>query len=139
MSWNLIILFSCFKSESSNLTCCKVWWKNKNPEISDQKCLIWVFLGWNLKKTVVIFEILQKCLNLGPKMRDSGNFGLQFEKNYCQIWNQHPRICLIAKYHEIVRMPKFGIKSTKFGYFGARILKNDCHIWNQHLQIFLIP
>ena len=58
-------------------------------------------------------------------------------KQYCHIWNQHPRICLIAKYREIMKMPKFGTKSALFGYFWARILKNYCHIWNQHPQICL--
>ena len=68
-------------------------------------------------------------------MSDSGIFGLEFEKKYCHIWNQHPQICLIAKYHQIMKMTKFGTKSTLFGYFWARIFKNYCHIWNQHLQI----
>ena len=56
----------------------------------------------------------------------------------CHIWNQNPWICLIAKYCEIMKMPKFGTKSALFGYFWARILKNYCHIWNQHLRICLI-
>ena len=25
-------------------------------------------------------------------------FGLEFEVNYCHVLNQHPRICLIAKF-----------------------------------------
>ena len=46
--------------------------------IFDQKCLLWVILGKNFRKTIVIFEIStlkyvylqnfmkrQKCLNLG--------------------------------------------------------------------------
>ena len=28
---------------------CKIPWENENASIYDQKCLIWVFLGWNLK------------------------------------------------------------------------------------------
>ena len=117
----------------------------------DQKYLIWVFLGENFKKTIAIFEIStlkfvylqnftkkQKCLNLGPKMLYLGIFGLEFKKNYCHIWNQDPWICLIAKYCEIMKMPKFGSKSALFGYFWARILKDYCHIWNQHLRISII-
>ena len=59
--------------------------------IFDRKCLIWIFLGKNFKKTIVVFEIStlkfaylqnfpkkQKCLNLGPKMLDLGIFGLEF-------------------------------------------------------------
>ena len=72
---------------------------NLRPKISylgifDQKCLNWVFLGKDFKKTIVRFEIStlkfvylqnfpkkQKCLNLGPKTPDLGNFGLKFENN----------------------------------------------------------
>ena len=62
--------------------------------IFHQECLIWVFLGKNFRKTIVRFEIStlkfvylqnfpkkQKCLNLGPKTPDLGNFGLKFENN----------------------------------------------------------
>ena len=62
--------------------------------IFDKECLIWVFLGENFKKTIVRFEIStlkfvylqnfmkkQKCLNLGPKTPNLGNFGLEFENN----------------------------------------------------------
>ena len=137
--WTGIWKYYCHVSNQRPRIClsAKFGAKTKILKFRTKNALFGYFWAGIWKKTVVIFEILQKCLNLGPKMRDSGNFGLEFEKNYCHIWNQHPRICLIAKYHEIVRMPKFEIKSTKFGYFGARILKNDCHIWNQHL--FLIP
>ena len=49
--------------------CNKVSCKNKNLEILNQKCFIWVFLRKLLKKS-------------------------SLRKNYCQnIWNQHPRIC----------------------------------------------
>ena len=61
--------------------------------IFDQKCVIWVFLDNNFKRTIVIFEIStlkvvylrnfakkQKRLNLGPKMPHLGIFGLEFEK-----------------------------------------------------------
>ena len=56
--------------------------------IFDQKSLIWVFLGKNLKKTIVRFEIStlkdaylqiltkkQKCINFGPKMPYLGILG----------------------------------------------------------------
>ena len=51
-----------------------------------------------------------------------GIFGLEFEKN-CRILNQHPRICLIAKFSEIMKITKFGTKNASCGYFWARILK----------------
>ena len=72
-----------------------------------------------------------------PKMVDLDTFGLEFENVYCYIWNQHSRICLIAKAHEKVEMHSFGTKNVLFGYFWARISKNCCHIWNQHSQIYL--
>ena len=55
-------------------------------------------------------------------------------KNYCHIWNQHPQVCLTAKFCEKTKMPKFGTKNALFGYFWDRKLKNYCHIWNQHCQ-----
>ena len=61
-------------------------------------------------------------------------------KQYCHIWNQHPRICLIAKFCE--RMSKFclnfGLKLHYFGIFGLEFKGKCCHIWNQHPRICLI-
>ena len=50
-----------------------------------------------------------------------GIFGLEFRKNYGHIWNQHPRIGLIAKFHGKRKMPKFGAKNALFGYFLRKI------------------
>ena len=77
----------------------------------------------------------QKCLNLRPKLPYLGIFGLEFENN-CHIWNQHPWICLNAKFYK--KMPKFGTNNVLFGYFGAGIWKQYCHIWNQLPRICLI-
>ena len=87
---------------------------HKSPKYWDQKCYFGVFLTKN-----TLFRYF-----LG-----------RIKKNYCEIWNQHPWICLIAKYREITKMPKCGTKSALFGYFWARILKSYCHIWDQHPQI----
>ena len=84
---------------------------------------------WNLK--FVYFQNFmkkQKCLNLEPKMPDLCTFGLEFE-------NKHPWICLIAKFRDKTKMPKFGTENALFGYFWTGILENYCHIWNQHLRI----
>ena len=72
---------------------------NLRPKMSylgifDQKCLNWVFLGKDFKRTIVRFEIStlkfvylqnftkkEKCLNLGPKMSDLCIFELEFENN----------------------------------------------------------
>ena len=61
-------------------------------------------------------------------------FGLEVED---YIWNHHPRICLIAKFCEKTKTPKFRIKNAFFEYFWARISKNYCCIWNQLLRICL--
>ena len=68
----------------------------KMPDLGifDQKCLIWVFLGYNFNRTITIFVISNP-------------------------WN-----CLIAKCYERMKMPKFGIKSALFDWFWAIILQN---------------
>ena len=76
---------------------------------------------------------------MGLKVPCLGISGQEFWKRYCHIWNQHPQICLSAKFHEKIKIPKFGTKNTLFGYFWARILENFCHIWNKHFRICLIP
>ena len=41
----------------------------------------------------------QETLNLGPKIRYLGTFGLQFDKSYYRIFNQNPGICENIKFH----------------------------------------
>ena len=53
---------SYLKLASSNLPYCKVWCKNKNPLIWDQKCMMCVFLGWNLK--ILLSYLKSAPLNL---------------------------------------------------------------------------
>ena len=108
-------------------------------DIFDQKCLIWVFSDWNLKKIETsVLEV--RCKN--P-----------------QIWNQKCLILLFWDWNfkkllpylksapsnlsncKIVRKnknAKFGTKNALFGYFWAIILKTYCHIWNQYHWICLI-
>ena len=50
--------------------------------IFEKKCIIWVFLGKNFKKTIVIFEISTL------------------------------KICLFDKFHEKAKMPKFGTRNA---------------------------
>ena len=57
-------------------------------------------------------------------MPDLDIFGLEFKKNYCRIWNQHPRIFLIAKFLEKMKMFKFGTKNALFCYFSAGTWNN---------------
>ena len=106
--WNQHLRISVIAKFCEETKMPKFGTKNDLLGIFDQECVIWVFLGKNVLK------------------------------NYCHIWNQHPQICLFAKFHAKRKMPKFGTKNALFGYFWARILKNYCHIWNQHLRISLI-
>ena len=62
-------LMPYLKSASSNLSTCKVSSKNKS------------------------------ILNLGPKIPYLGIFGLEFNKDYYQIFNQHPQICEAINFH----------------------------------------
>ena len=75
----------------------------------------------------------------GTKCTLFGYFGARILKNYCHVWNKHPRIWLIVKFREKTKMPKLGTKNALFWYFWARILENYCHILNKHLQVYLIP
>ena len=79
-----------------------------------------------------------KCLNLWLKISYLVIFRQEFRKTIIVIWNQHPRICLIAKSRKKTKMSKFGTKNALFGYFWTRILKNYSHIWNQHPRLCLI-
>ena len=42
-------------------------------------------------------------------------------KNYCHIWNEHLRICLISKFCKETKMPKFGTKNAIFCYFWLKM------------------
>ena len=80
---------SCLKSAPSKLSNCKILQKDKNVEICDEKSLIWVFWDWNLKKKK-------------KKKR----------KNHYHVLNKQPRICLIVKIREKIKMPKFANKKS---------------------------
>ena len=60
----------------------------------------------------------QKRLDLGPKMPYLGNFGLEFKKCDCHIWNQHPQICLIAKFCGKTKCLNLGPKMPYLGILG---------------------
>ena len=50
-----------------------------------------------------------------------------FKKTIVIFKNQHPQICIFAKFCEKTKMPKFRTNAL-FGQFWAGILKNYCHI-----------
>ena len=84
----------------------------------------------------------QKCLNLGRKMPDLGNFGLEFENNivifeintlefvYCQnlaekqkCLNLGPKRLYLGIFGQKCFIWVFLTRNALFGYFWARILK----------------
>ena len=105
--------------------------------------MIWVFLGWKLK---ILLSYLKSAPSKKSKIPKFGTkntlFGCLWArtfKNSSHVWNQHPSICLIAKFgKKTPKMPKFETKNALFGYFLAGILKTYCHTWNQHPWICLI-
>ena len=85
----------------------------------DHSCLNWVFwagiskkLRSNLKSAssnlLSFIQKQKKKLNLGPKISYLGIFGLQFNKKYYQIFNQHTRICETIKFHPKRKKNRFG-------------------------------
>ena len=110
---------------------------NLGPKVS-------LFWGWNLKILLSYLKStssnLSHCIvccknkiyRFGTKNAWLGYFGTGSWKLYCHIWNQHPQICLIAKFCEIIKILKFGSKNALFGYFWAGMWIWYCHIWNQH-------
>ena len=106
------------------------------------KYLIWVFSGNHL--TLILsylksassnlsnYKILFKeyiFLNVGIKMPYLSIF--RVFKNYCHIWNQHP------KTFKFLKMLKFGTKMPYLGIFLTGISKDYRHFWNQHPRICL--
>ena len=66
--------------------------------------------------------LLKKMPNVGTKNALFGYFCTRVFKNYCYIWNQYLRICLIAKFCEETKVPKFGTKNTLLGCFWQKSL-----------------
>ena len=78
-----------------------------------------------------------KSLNFGPKILHLGIFGLEFENVVIlEISNLE---FAIAKFCEIKKIPKFGIKSALFGYFGLTLLKKTVVMFEiSTLKFFLL-
>ena len=108
----------------------------------------------DLKSTPSILPICKisrkkiKMAEFGKKNAWFMYFWAGIWKQYCNIWNKHPRVCLIANFCEEIKMPKFGTKSALLEYFlpkmissgilGLELKKSYCHVWNEHTWICLI-
>ena len=52
-----------------------------------------------------------------------GYFCAAIWKRYCDIWNEHSRICLIVKFPEKTKMLHLGLKMPYLGTFGEEYFK----------------
>ena len=125
-------ILSYSKSAPSNLSNCKYFQKTIAIfQISTLKVVNFANFG---KK--------QSCWNLCPKLRYLGIFWARTFKKNCNIWNQHNRICLIAKFSKNYCDKKWkclnlGQKMPYLGMSSANIFKKYWDIWNLHPQICL--
>ena len=107
-----------FTSASSNFSKDKLFSKNKNPDFLKcwTKIALIGYFGLELQKTNVVFEIsILEFVNIQSfiqKQKNLGIFGLQFDKNYYQVFNQSPRICLIQKFQEKTKIARFGTQNA---------------------------
>ena len=71
------------------------------------------------------FTLKLKKKHLEPKLVISG---LEFEKNYCHICNQYPRICQYSKFHVKGKKIEFGMKVSYLGICRPKFEKLYGHI-----------
>ena len=116
---NKHILLKCFGAR----TCCKLLSYFRLTPLNLANCNI----SWKNEKP----KILTKNAYLDI-------FLAGISKQYCHIWNQHPQVCLIAKFGEKIKMSKFGTKNALFWCFWTEIWKQCLQISNYHPQICLI-
>ena len=57
----------------------------------------------------------------GNKTKWFGCFWARILEKYCHIWNQHPPICLIAKFCGKTKMPNFKTKNALHGYLSPKM------------------
>ena len=120
--------------------------------IFHRKCRIGVFIGWNLKKGIAVFEIStleffnvqsymqnkNSYLNFWLKLLYLGTFGLVFEKKNIGIF-EISTLEFLYKISSKTKILKFKTKIALFADFWARIWrKSYCNIWNRRPRIRLI-
>ena len=125
--------------------CCHIW--NQHPQISpianlakkkslnlgSKICNLGIF-GLESEKNILSYlksapSNLSKCKILwktkmpkfGTKNALFGYFYARVLENYCHIWNQHFRYCLIPTFCEETKMLKFGTKNALFEYFWPKL------------------
>ena len=123
---------SYLKSAPLNLLYCKFWFKIKYPQIWDEKCLIWVFLGFNLK---VILSYLNQHLriflisNFGEKTKFIWDFlGQNFKKllSYLKLAPSILPTCKISRKKR--KCLNLGPKMNQLGVFGTEFKNNSPYL-----------
>ena len=94
------------------------------------------------ENTIIVFEIRPSNLSNRKVWCKIKNSSMWDQKCLIRvflppIWNQHPRICRIAKFGAKMKILKFETAYVLSGYFKAGIWKHYCHFWNQYSCIFL--
>ena len=123
-------ILSYLKPASLNLSCSNVLWKNKNPEISDQKAMIgyfwdgiwkWYYHIWNEHpRNCLVINVCgkMKMPKLETKNALHGYFSTGIRKKYFHIWSQLPWLFLVVKFDAKLRILKLGLKIPDLKIFG---------------------
>ena len=61
----------------------------------------------------------------GTKIALFEYFRTSILKNYCHIWNQSLRICLIVKFRKKIKRLNLGLKMSYLGTFGLEFEKTN--------------
>ena len=115
MGWNLKAILSYYNQLPRICLIGKFCPKIKILKFGNKITLIGYF-PLEFQKTNVIFEIsILEFVNMQSfiqKQKNLGIFGLQFNENYYQIFNQHPRICEAINFHPKQKKRNLGPRSS---------------------------
>ena len=130
--WRKLLPF--FKSVPLNFSICEGSCKNKKYLHIGQKLHYLGIFGLEFENTIVIFDINAlefsncnvwckiKTLKFTTKNIWFVYFWAGIWKYFYHIWNQRPRVCLVAKFDAKIRILKFRTENAWFRYFWARNL-----------------
>ena len=123
-SWNSKTVLLYLKSTPSNLSTWKIWGKTKTSKFGIQNVLfgyVWAIILKILYSYLKSASSSLSISKIGRKTPDFGIFGWNL-KQYCHIWNQLPRICVIVKFGAKNKNPNFRTKNALFGFFWPKSL-----------------
>ena len=124
LGWNFRKLMPYWKSTFSNLLTCKVSSKNKKTFLNFGPKFLFQHQIFNQHPRIceTIVSSKKKKVNLGPKMLCFSLWAVM-SKIYCHICNEHPPICLIAKFRAKIRILQLGNKNASFRCFRQQFWK----------------